>query len=108
MEDPALPMRSAAIQSQKFIVNPFRLLPTPRSSPILIIDGLYECEREESQDAFVALISQVLNDPAVTIQFIVSGLPGQQYERVRGMGVLDHLQNKICAAQDLPKHAFLF
>jgi Cdc6-like AAA superfamily ATPase len=82
MEDPALPMRSPATQLQKLIIIPFKLLPTPRSSPILIIDGLDECEGEESQDAFLALISQVLEDPAVTIQFIVSGLQGQEYERV--------------------------
>jgi len=93
MEDPALPMRSPAMQLQKLIIMPLKLLPTPRSSPILIIDGLDECEGEEYQDAFLALISQVLDDPAVTIQFIVSGLQGQGYERVCGMDdclVLDH------------------
>ena len=80
MTDPALPMRSPATQLQKFIIIPFKLLPTPCSSLILIIDGLDECEEEESQDAFLALISQVLEDPAVTIQFIVSGLqPGHEY-----------------------------
>jgi hypothetical protein len=114
MEDPALPMRSAATQLQKLIIIPFKHLPTPRSSPILIIDGLDECEGEESQDAFLALISQVLDDPAVTIQFIVSGLQGQEYERMRGMGclVLDH-DSKIrfalhTVAIYLPKHAVLF
>jgi hypothetical protein len=95
MEDPALPMRSAATQLQKLIIAPFKLLPTPRSSSslILIIDGLDECEGKESRDAFLALISQALED-SVTIQFIVSGLQGQQYERVRSTGggclVLDH------------------
>ena len=51
MTDPALPMRSPATQLQKFIIIPFKLLPTPCSSLILIIDGLDECEEEESQDA---------------------------------------------------------
>ena len=64
IEDPALPMRSAATQLQKLIIIPFKHLPTPRSSPILII--------------------------AVTIQFIVSGLQGQEYERVGSCLVLDH------------------
>jgi len=94
IEDPALPMRSPATQLQKLILIPLKLLPTPCSSPIIfIIDGLDECEGEEYQDAFLALISQVLDDPVVTIQFIVSGLQGQGYERVCGMGgclVLDH------------------
>ena len=42
VEDPALPMRSAATQLQKLIITPFKLLPTPRSSLLLIIDGLDE------------------------------------------------------------------
>jgi Cdc6-like AAA superfamily ATPase len=53
MEDPALPMRSAATQLQKLIIIPFKLLSTPRSSLILIIDGLDECEGEESQDSLL-------------------------------------------------------
>lgn len=115
MEDPALPLRSAATQLQKLIINPFKLLPTPRSSLILIIDGLDECEGEESQDAFLALISRVLEDPAVTIRFIVFGLQGREYERICGRGsclVLDHDSKTRFAfhtvAIYLPKHAFLF
>ena len=77
VEDPAPPVRSAATQLQKLIIIPFKHLPQ-RSTPVLIIDGLDECEGlEENQDAFLALISQVLDDPAVTIQFIVLGLQGQ-------------------------------
>ncbi|KIM42196.1 hypothetical protein M413DRAFT_56217, partial [Hebeloma cylindrosporum] len=63
MEDPALPMRSPATQLQKLIIIPLKRLPTPGSSPILIIDGLDACEGDESQDAFLTLISQVLEDP---------------------------------------------
>ena len=117
MDDPALPMRSAATQLQKLIIIPFKLLPTPRSSPplILIIDGLDECDGKESRDAFLELLSQVLKD-SVTIQFIISGLQGQQYERVRGMGagclVLDR-NSKTKFALDtvviyLPKSSLLF
>ena len=104
MEDPALPRRSAATQLQKLIIIPFKLLPTLRPSLILIIDGLDECKGEESQDAFIELISQVLEDPAVTIQFIVSGLQG--HERVRTAGsclVLDH-DSKATVAIYLSKY----
>ena len=111
MEDPALPMRSPATQLQQLILIPLKLLPTPRSPPILIIDGLDEFEGEESQDAFLALISQVLEDPTVTIQFVVSGLRGQEYERVCGMGgslVLDHASKSTVATIYLSKHTLLF
>ena len=117
MKDPALPMRSADTQLQKFIITPFKLLPIPRSSLILIIDGFDECKEEESQDAFVALISQVFEDPAVTIQFIVSGLQTHKYERVCGAGgctclVLDHDSKTRFALHTvaiyLSKHTLLF
>jgi hypothetical protein len=82
IEDPALPMKSPATQLQKLIIDPFKLLPTPRPSPILIIDGLDECEGEEFQDAFLVLISKVLLDPAVTMRFIISGLSDHQHENM--------------------------
>ena len=113
VEDPALPMRSAATQLQKLIIIPFKLLPPLRSSPslILIIDGVDECEGKGSRDAFLALISQVLEDSGVTIQFIVSGLQGHEYERaVRGAGsclVLDH-DSKITVAIYLSKYTCAF
>jgi len=112
MEDPALPMRSAVTQLQKLIIIPFKRLPTPRSSSslILIIDGLDECEGKESQDAFLTPISQVLEDSAVTIQFIVSGLQGHEYERVRGAGgclVLDP-DSKITVAIYMSNCALFF
>jgi len=109
IEDPALPMRSPATQLQKLILIPLKLLPTPRSSPILIIDGLDECEGEEYQDAFLALISQVLDDPAVMVQFIVSGLQGKGWERVYGMGgclVLDHRQIRTAHGRYIPVQVY--
>ena len=108
MEDPALPMRSAATQLQKLIITPIKLLPPPRSPIILIIDGLDECEGEEPQDAFLGLISQVLEDPGVTIQFVVSGLQG--HGRLRGADgclVLDH-DSKITVAIYLSKYTCAF
>ena len=113
VEDPALPMRSAATQLQKLIITPFKLLPIgPRSRPslVFIIDGLDECEGKESRDAFLALISQVLEDSTVTIQFIVSGLQGHEYERVRGAGgslVLGH-DSKITVVIYLSKYTCCF
>jgi hypothetical protein len=113
MEDPALPMRSAATQLQKLIITPFKLLPPPRSSSslLLIIDGLDECEGKEFRDAFLALVSQALED-SVTIQFIVSGLQGQEYERVRSMGsgclVLDHDCGTKFAQEICTGHGYMY
>jgi hypothetical protein len=119
VEDPALPMKSATTQLQKLIIIPFKLLLPPRScsSLTLIIDGFDECEGKDSREAFLALISQVLEDSTVAIQFIVSGLQGHEYERVCGAGgctclVLDHDSKTRFAlytvAIYLSKHTLLF
>ena len=88
IEDPALPKKSPATQLQKLIIDPLKLLPTPRPSPILIIDGLDEYEGEEFQDAFLELISKVLLDPAVTMRFIISGPKGPRYESMSCNGLV--------------------
>ena len=107
MEDPALPMRSPAMQLQQLIINPFKLLSPPCSPLILIIDGLDECEGEESQDGFLALISQALEDPAVTIQFIVSGLQGHERVGAGGCLILDH-DSETTVVIYLSKYTCLF
>ena len=80
VDNPALPTKAPAIQLQKLIIDPFKLLPTPCPAPILIIEGLNECEEEEFQAAFLAIISNVLVDPAVAIRFIISGIANHEYQ----------------------------
>jgi hypothetical protein len=76
MEDnPALPTKSAHIQLQKLIVEPFMCLPTPRPSPVVIIDGLDECDLSEAQRDILSLISQALTIPEFTIRFIIASRP---------------------------------
>ena len=57
---------------------------------------------------FLELIFQVLEDPAVTIQFIVSGLQGHEYERAGGCLVLDHDSNPAVAIYLSKYTAFFF
>ena len=87
IEDPALPKKCPATQLQRLIIDPFKFLLTSHPSPILIIDGLNECEEEKSQDLCLALISQLLTDPTVTIRVIISGLSDRQYEHMRRTGL---------------------
>ena len=97
MTDPALPMKSAATQLQKLIIDPFKLLPTLSPSLILIIKGLNECE-DKFQDTLTVLILKVLLDPTVKIWFIISGLLDYQYESMCHNGlflgwlILDQVQ----------------
>jgi len=68
MEDnPALPTKFAAIQLQQLILEPFMHLPTPRPTPVIIINGLDECDGSEAQHDILSLISQVLTIPEITI-----------------------------------------
>jgi hypothetical protein len=74
-DDPALPMKSAAVQLQQLIIEPFMRLPTPRPSPVIIIDGLDECDGSEAQHDILSLISQVSTIPEITIRFIIASRP---------------------------------
>ena len=80
VEDPALPMKSASTQLQKLVIDPVKLLSTTSPSPILIIEGLNECEEEGFQDAFLGLIAKILLDPTVRIRFIISGISDHEQE----------------------------
>ncbi|KIM40512.1 hypothetical protein M413DRAFT_163039 [Hebeloma cylindrosporum] len=79
MEDnPALPTKSAAIQLQQLILEPFMRLPTPRPAPVIIIDGLDECDGSEAQRDILSLISQLSTIPEITIRFIIASRPEYQ------------------------------
>jgi len=85
VDNPALPRKAPRTQLQKVIIDPLKLLPTPRPSPILIIEGLNECEEKELQDAFLAIVSEVLLDSTTAIRFIISGISDRQYQSTCGM-----------------------
>ncbi|KIM40510.1 hypothetical protein M413DRAFT_445959 [Hebeloma cylindrosporum] len=76
--NPALPTKSAAIQLQHLILEPFMRLPTPRPSPVIIIDGLDECDGSDAQRDILTLISQVSLIPEITIRFIIASRPEYQ------------------------------
>ena len=76
--NPALPTKSTAIQLQQLIIEPFMRLPTPRPSPVIIIDGLDECDGSEAQRDILSLISQVSTIREITIRFIIASRPEYQ------------------------------
>jgi hypothetical protein len=77
-KDFSLPKKSAAIQLQRLIVEPMRLLPILPHFPITIIDGLDECEGVDSQCDILSMISQVSMDPGLPIRFIIASRPEHQ------------------------------
>ena len=77
-KDFSLPRKSAAIQLQRLIVEPMRLLPILPHFPIIIIDGLDECEGLDSQCDILSLVSQVSMDPGLPIRFVIASRPEHQ------------------------------
>ena len=77
-KDFSLPTKSAAIQLQRLIVEPTRLIPSLPHPLIIIIDGLDECEDLDSQCDILSLVSQVSMDPSVPIRFIIASRPEHQ------------------------------
>ena len=78
MQDFSLPKMTAAVQLNRLIIEPMRLLPIPPHPTIIIIDGLDECEDFNSQRDILTLIGQVTRDPNVAIQFIIASRPEHQ------------------------------
>ncbi|KIM44301.1 hypothetical protein M413DRAFT_38244, partial [Hebeloma cylindrosporum] len=77
-KDSSLPKKAADIQLQQLIVEPIKLLPLLPYCPIIIIDGLDECENHESQRDILSLVSRVSRDPSVPIRFIIASRPEYQ------------------------------
>jgi hypothetical protein len=78
IQDFSLPKKSIAIQLKRLIIEPFKLLPPLPAFPVIIIDGLDECEDFDSQRAILSLIAQVAMDFDVVIRFIVASRPEYQ------------------------------
>ncbi|KIM44311.1 hypothetical protein M413DRAFT_379002 [Hebeloma cylindrosporum] len=78
LKDFSLPTKSAAVQIQRLIVEPLKLLPIPPHIRIIIIDGLDECEGVDSQCDILSLVSQLLMDPSVPMRFIIASRPEHQ------------------------------
>ena len=77
-QDFSLPQKSAAVQVQRLIVEPTRLLPTPPHPLIIIIDGLDQCESFDSQYDILLLAAKVSTDLTVPIRFIITSRPEHQ------------------------------
>jgi len=73
----SLPKKSANVQLQQLIVEPIRLLQLPYS-PIIIIDGLDECQGLDSQSDILSLVAQVSRDATVPFRFIIASRPEHQ------------------------------
>ena len=78
IRDFSLPKKSAAVQLQRLIIEPIRLLPIPPRSTIIIIDGLDECEDFNSQRDILRLIGQVTKDRDIAVRFIIASRPEHQ------------------------------
>ena len=74
-KDFSLPTKCAAVQVQRLIVEPMKLLPTPPRRPIFIIDGLDECEGFDSQCDILSLVSKDLSIP---IRVVIASRPEHQ------------------------------
>jgi hypothetical protein len=78
-KDSSLPRMSAAVQVQRLIVEPSKLVrPILSHSLIIIIDGLDECEDHDSQRDILKLVTQVSMDPSVPFRFIIASRPEHQ------------------------------
>ncbi|KAJ7899406.1 hypothetical protein B0H13DRAFT_1622787, partial [Mycena leptocephala] len=72
--DPSLVDKSLSIQLQKLIVEPCRQSTSARSL-VVVIDGLDECEDENSQQEILYFIGYAINQHQLGLQFVVASRP---------------------------------
>jgi len=79
LKDSSVPRMSAAVQMERLIVEPIKLVrPTLPHPLIIIIDGLDECEDHESQREILKLVFRASTDPSVPFRFIIASRPEHQ------------------------------
>ncbi|KAJ7280872.1 hypothetical protein C8J57DRAFT_1564156, partial [Mycena rebaudengoi] len=73
-EDPSVVARSMSVQIQKLILDPFRSLDN-LEPPVIIIDGLDECEGHQVQQDILHLITQSISVDAPPLKFLIASRP---------------------------------
>ena len=77
-KDSFLPTRSIETQFEQLIVEPFRLAADnnpPRTSQIVIIDGVDECADERMQHHFLSLIGTGVDGGGLPLRFLICSQP---------------------------------
>jgi hypothetical protein len=77
-KDPFLPTRSIETQFEHLIVSPFRLTADnnpPRTSWIVIIDGVDECADEMIQHRFLSVIGTGVDVGGLPLRFLICSRP---------------------------------
>ncbi|KAJ7921263.1 hypothetical protein B0H13DRAFT_1472721, partial [Mycena leptocephala] len=73
--DPSVTGQSMELQFQKLIVQPCKSPLNPRCGPILLIDGLDECEWENIQQELLRLIRDAVRENPGTFRILIASRP---------------------------------
>ncbi|KAF8150920.1 hypothetical protein B0H34DRAFT_156525 [Crassisporium funariophilum] len=73
---PALHTKSMEVQLRSLIIDALAQLESrPQHTPVVIIDGLDECESHGTQQAILALISEAVGTHKVPLRFLIGSRP---------------------------------
>ncbi|KAJ6568225.1 hypothetical protein DFH09DRAFT_1155031 [Mycena vulgaris] len=67
--------RALAVQFQRLLVEPFQHVPAPKIFPVIVIDGLDECEDHKVQQQVVRLLIQAVQDHRIPMRILITGRP---------------------------------
>ncbi|KAJ6564104.1 hypothetical protein B0H19DRAFT_1285297, partial [Mycena capillaripes] len=67
--------RAMAVQFQKLLVDPFNHAPTPQFLPIIVLDGLDECEGNKIQQEILWLFIQAIRGGRLPIRILIASRP---------------------------------
>ncbi|KAJ7835992.1 hypothetical protein B0H13DRAFT_192383 [Mycena leptocephala] len=88
--------RSIEVQFQKLLVEPFENAPTPQVPPILVLDGLDECEHPKVQEQILCLLFAAIRTSQFPIRMLVSSRPEPHLRRIfeapENVGICRHFE----------------
>jgi len=74
--NPTLPTKSMEVQLRTLIIEPFQRLETrPSHIQTVIVDGLDECQGDETQELILRLISDALTEHKLPLRFLIASRP---------------------------------
>ncbi|KAJ6564098.1 hypothetical protein B0H19DRAFT_1067691 [Mycena capillaripes] len=74
--------RAMAVQFEKLLVDPFNHTPAPQFLPIIVLDGLDECEGNKIQQEILRLFIQAIRAGRLPVRILIASRPEPHLRKV--------------------------
>ncbi|KAJ7722072.1 hypothetical protein DFH07DRAFT_898091, partial [Mycena maculata] len=88
-------------QFQRLIVDPFRKMPAPSPRPIIVLDGLDECEDRQRQQQILRLFIKAIRTGQLPVRLLIASRPERLIqELLNAPDIRDAICQELVVAED--------